>query len=603
MTLRPSDTSTRGRDADEGESPDTDDRSAVDAPSGARDGAARPEDRAESGPPSVPPADGDRSSGDVDVTPAKGAARPHEADRFLLAVAVDGEVLFAGPSVPDVVGVAREDLVGSDLLDRVHPSDREPVADALSAVATSRTVTHRIRRASGGYAWVESVVDEELAPEFGGRIVTVRQVDTDRTFPERYRAFLEYGSDLVTVVDDDGLVVYESPSVEEVLGYEQGSTVGRSPLGYVHPDDRERVTERFYRALNEPDASPTLEYRYRTADGDWVWLESRTRSLPADSPVGKLLINARDVSERKERERRLTDRNERLDRFASIVSHDLRNPLSVIRGSIEMARLRGETEPLERGERAVDRIDQLVSELLTLARQGTGMDEPTEFALASVARDAWETAAEGDDDAELVVARDAQVCGDRGRVRQALENLFRNATEHAKPDGSAAELPNGGPEAIAESETDPTGGGEPDPTEGGEPDPTEGGEPDPTEGGEPDPTEGSEPDPTDDPLTVLVTATDRGFLVADDGTGVDPGDRESVFDSGFTTRADGTGYGLDIVREVVESHGWSVELRCESEGPVGLPDGRRLRPPEGACFEVCAPGPAEADPDEPWIDG
>ncbi|GAA0725506.1 PAS domain S-box-containing protein [Halorubrum trapanicum] len=578
MTLRPSDTSTRGRDADEGESPDTDDRSAVDAPSGARDGAARPEDRAESGSASAGTLDADRASGDVDVTPAKGASRPLEADRFLLAVAVDGEVLFAGPSVPDVVGVERDALVGSDLLDRVHPSDREPVADALSAVATSRTVTHRIRRASGGYAWVESVVDEELAPEFGGRIVTVRQIDTDRTFPERYRAFLEYGSDLVTVVDDDGLVVYESPSVAEVLGYEQGSTVGRSPLGYVHPDDRERVTERFYRALTEPDASPTLEYRYRTADGDWVWLESRTRSLPADSPVGKLLINSRDVSERKARERRLTDRNERLDRFASIVSHDLRNPLSVIRGSIEMARLRGETEPLERGERAVDRIDQLVSELLTLARQGTGMDEPTEFALASVARDAWETAAEGDDDAELVVARDAQVCGDRGRVRQALENLFRNATEHAKPDGSAAELPDGGPEAIDEGETGPTGG-------------------------EADPTGGGEPDPTDDALTVLVTATDGGFLVADDGTGVDPEDRESVFDSGFTTRADGTGYGLDIVREVVESHGWSVELRCESEGPVGLPDGRRLRPPEGACFEVCAPGPAEADPDEPWIDG
>jgi len=75
-----------------------------------------------------------------------------------------------------------------------------------------------------------------------------------------------------------------------------------------------------------------------------------------------------------------------------------------------------------------------------------------------------------------------------------------------------------------------------------------------------------------------------------------------VFDSGFTTRADGTGYGLDIVREVVESHGWEVVLRCESEGLIGLPDGRRLRPPEGACFEVCGPGPAGAGPDEPWID-
>ncbi|GAA0532614.1 PAS domain-containing protein [Halorubrum ejinorense] len=566
MTLRPSDTSTPGRDADEGDSADTDARAAADIPRGIGDRSVRDGDGTEGGSASTPPVGLDRGPAQGDPRPADGEPPRREADRFVLAVAVDGEVLFAGPSVPDVVGVDRDAFVGSDLLDRVHPSDRDPVADALSACATTRTVTHRLRRASGGYAWVESVVDEELAPEFGGRIVTVRRVDADRTFPERYRAFLEYGTDLVTVVDEDGLVVYESPSVAEVLGYEQGSTVGRSPLGYVHPDDRERMTERFYRALNEPEAAPTLEYRYRTADGDWVWLESRTRSLPADSPVGELLINSRDVSERKARERRLTDRNERLDRFASIVSHDLRNPLSVIRGSIEMARLNDETDPLERGERAVDRIDQLVSELLTLSRQGTGMEEPTEFGLASVATDAWETAAEGDG-ADLVVARDARVCGDRGRVRQALENLFRNATEHARP------------EAAGGTETGPDDAA-----------------------GENGPSEGARID-GDDGLTVLVTATDEGFLVADDGTGIDPEDREAVFESGFTTRADGTGYGLDIVREVVESHGWSVELRSVADGPVDLPDGRRLRTPEGACFEVCAPGPTDAGRDEPWIDG
>jgi len=152
---------------------------------------------------------------------------------------------------------------------------------------------------TAGFVWVESVVDEELAPEFGGarRHGASRRRRAD--LPGAVRGFLEYGTDLVTVVDADGRVRYESPAVEEVLGYEQGSTVGRSPLGYVHPDDRERVTERFYRALNDPDATPTMEYRYRTADGNWVWLESRSRSLPDDVAVGRLLINSRDVSERK----------------------------------------------------------------------------------------------------------------------------------------------------------------------------------------------------------------------------------------------------------------------------------------------------------------
>ena len=489
-------------------------------------------------------------SSDTNEARRRGQSASPGADRFVAAVAVDGEVLFAGPAVPAVLGVDRGALVGEDLLARVHPNDRGPVADAISAVATERVVTHRLRHANGGFVWVESVVDEELAPEFGGRVVTARRVDRDAAFPERFQKFLEYGSDLVTVVDADGRVRYESPSVEEVLGYEQGSTVGRSPLGYVHPDDRERVTEQFYRALSDPDESPTLEYRYRTADGDWVWLESRTRSLPADAEVGRLLINSRDVSERKERERRLTDRNEQLDRFASIVSHDLRNPLAVIRGSMEMAQLKDDTEPLERGERAVDRIDQLVSELLTLARQGSGIDDPTEFALGAVARDAWDTA--GGDDADLVVGANATIRGDRGRLRQAFENLFRNAVEHAAP------------EAVGE-------------TEGGRGD----------ENGA-------------DSLTVVVTATDGGFLVADDGPGVDADHRESVFEPGFTTCEDGTGYGLDIVREVVESHGWTVDL-CD--GDAAPASSENVTVPDGACFVFSGPGP-DADSERPlWIDG
>ena len=532
-----------------------------------RPAAARPDgrddDRQE---PAAPPTDGSvrnpaAPGGETGV--AEGAEPPASpvrgAERFVAAVAVDGEVLFAGPSVPAVLGVERETLVGDDLVERVHPNDREPVAEALSAVTTERVVTHRLRHANGGFVWVESVVDEELAPEFGGRVVTARLVNAERTFPERFREFLEYGTDLVTVVDAEGRVRYESPSIEEVLGYEQGSTVGRSPLGYVHPDDRERVTERFYRALNVPEATPRLEYRYRTADGDWVWLESRTRSLPADAAVGRLLISSRDVSGRKAREHRLTDRNERLDRFASIVSHDLRNPLSVIRASMEMAQLKGDTDPLARGERAVDRIDQLVSELLTLARQGSGIDEPTEFALGGVAREAWETA--GSADATLVVGADARVYGDRGRLRQVFENLFRNATEHGAPDDGAGD-PTAGPADSAASRPDDCGEAV--------------------------------------PLTVVVTATDGGFLVADDGSGIDPEHRADAFDPGFTTHEDGTGYGLDIVREVVESHGWTVGLRGEGTGPACPED---LPVPDGACFVVRGPDPEAAEAGEPWIDG
>ena len=494
-----------------------------------------------------------------------------DADRFVSVVAVDGEVVFAGPSVPAVLGVDRREFRGDDFLAYVHPTERARVSDALSAVSTERRVTHRLRDASGGYRRVVSVVDEELVPDLGGRVVTSRHVGVERDAPEPFRAFLEYGTDIVTIVDDAGRVRYESPSVEHVLGYEQGSLVGRSPLGYVHPADRDRVTERFYEALADPTCVSALEYRYRTADDDWVWLESRARGLPEDA-VGALVINSRNITERKRRERRLADRNERLDRFASIVSHDLRNPLAVIRSSIEMAQLKADTEPLERGERAVDRIDQLVSELLTLARQGAEIDEPTEFGLEDVARDAWTTA--GDGGAELVVDDDARIRADRSRLRQAFENLFRNSVEHSST-GSQPEPD----DSVEHSST----GSQPEPDDSVEHSST-----------------GSQPEPDNDPkpsdgVTVVVNTTPDGIVVADDGPGIAAADRSEVFDSGFTTRTHGTGYGLDIVREIVEAHGWRVAIADrDDEFTEGLPDGAR--------FEIRAPTPDTADPAAPWIE-
>jgi len=508
---------------------------------------------------------------DGSIPPVEGP--PTHADQFLLAVAVDGEIRFTGPSVPRVLGFDREAVTGTNLLERVHPNERAAVSDALSAVATERRTAHRIRHANGGYVWVESVVDEDLAPEFGGRVVTARCVDVDRTFPERFREFLEYGTDIVTVVDADGRVRYESPSVEDVLGYEQGSLVGRSPLGYVHPDDRERVTERFYRALADPDELASLEYRYRTADGDWVWLESRTRALPEDAVAGRLVINSRDVTERKRRERRIADRNERLDRFASIVAHDLRNPLSVVKASMEMARVQEDLAPLDRGERAAERIERLTTELLTLARQGKGINEPTEVTLASVAHEAWETA--GDDDATLVVADSPRLYADRSRLRQAFENLFRNAIDHACTD---------------------------------------------------------DPERAEPSVRIVVTTTANGIVVADDGPGIDPEHRTKVFEPGFTTDEGGTGYGLDIVREIVEAHGWSITVANGGDRDGVGADGDRdgvdgvdaggfdaadagagdddnaagsdvgsTPLPRGARFEIRAPTRGEAAATDPWV--
>jgi signal transduction histidine kinase len=210
-----------------------------------------------------------------------------------------------------------------------------------------------------------------------------------------------------------------------------------------------------------------------------------------------------------ERERQLRRREaevarerDRLEEFAGLVSHDLRSPLNVAAGNLEIVTDRLSDEPIDVEElgavqRSLDRMDALIEDLLVLARQGGGIDETEPVPLADLAAECWTTVDTAD--ATIAVETDAVVTADRSRLRQALENLFGNAVEHAGSDA-----------------------------------------------------------------TVTVGALDDGFYVADDGPGIDPEGRASVFEAGVSSAPDGTGFGLKIVAEVAEAHGWTVEL-TESE--------------------------------------
>jgi len=195
--------------------------------------------------------------------------------------------------------------------------------------------------------------------------------------------------------------------------------------------------------------------------------------------------------------------NERLEQFASVVSHDVRNPLTVAMGHLDVARERGDgdDEQLEEVERSLERIDALIEDLLTLARQGDSVGEIESVALEAVARDAWETADTADANVELDAP--PTIRADESRLRQLLENLFRNAVEH-------------GPDDVT--------------------------------------------------VRVGALGDGDGFFVEDDGPGIPPEERDQVFEQGHTTSPDGTGFGLAIVDQIAEAHGWTIELRESGEG-------------------------------------
>ncbi|SNZ11687.1 PAS domain S-box-containing protein [Natronoarchaeum philippinense] len=177
--------------------------------------------------------------------------------------------------------------------------------------------------------------------------------------------------------------------------------------------------------------------------GTFCFADDATREkLFSDSERTFVELLAQWASQELERKRRqeqleaanaeLAATNQRLEQFASVVSHDIRNPLTVAMGHLDAAQERTDDEQLDEVERSLRRIDNLIDDLLTLARQGESVGETETVAPDAVARDAWETV--DTPEAAIEVSDPPTVQADESRLRQLFENLFRNAVEHGPDD-------------------------------------------------------------------------------------------------------------------------------------------------------------------------
>jgi len=174
----------------------------------------------------------------------------------------------------------------------------------------------------------------------------------------------------------------------------------------------------------------------RLADGTQRWLSVNASPLVAsDGSLDRVICAVTDITAIRDSEQALARENERLEEFASIVSHDLRNPLNVLAGSLELAEETGEPIHFERAMRAVSRMNQLIDDLLLLARSGEEIDDTEAVDVGGLALDCWQNLAV--EDAILEIETDQLVVADRSRLTQLLENLFRNAVEHG---GSAVTI-------------------------------------------------------------------------------------------------------------------------------------------------------------------
>ncbi len=181
--------------------------------------------------------------------------------------------------------------------------------------------------------------------------------------------------------------------------------------------------------------------------------------------------------------------------IASVISHDLRNPLDVAKARLQAARETGDEEHFDHLERAHDRMERIIADVLTLARGENAITSAESVALAQVATDAWNTV---DTKAATMEMEEnlPSVMADPDRLQRLFENLFRNSIEHGQTDNKES-------------------------------------------------------------LTVQIGTTDHGFYIADTGKGIPEAVRERIFEPGYT-QSGGTGFGLTIVERIADAHGWTV---------------------------------------------
>ncbi len=244
-----------------------------------------------------------------------------------------------------------------------------------------------------------------------------------------------------------------------------------------------------------------------TGDGGRTY-RLRSRTEPASNPGDGYLVFTELGSN--------SDCAVEVDRIASVISHELRNPLDVAKAHLQAARERGDEEHFDRLADAHDRMEQIIKDVLTLARKEDAIAPSPGIELESVVTDAWATV----DTANASLALDEElptIEADRDRLQRLFENLFRNSVEHARPTGSTAD-----------------------------------------EDGDSQPDAG---------IQVRVGQTpDCGFFVSDNGVGIPLAERDRAFEPGYSSDESGVGLGLAIVEQIAEAHGWTVSLESGASG-------------------------------------
>lgn len=464
-----------------------------------------------------------RSQRELEETQQKLFQLAEKSDDILFMFNSDwSELLFVNSAYEDIWGGSISDVKSDPeaFLASIHPDDRESATRSMETVANGEpaTIEYRVIRPNGELRWVRSEGRPIFEAGAVSRIVgyvrdITEQKERERQLQSLHARFERFGKHvhdaLFFVSTDYSETLYANPGVEDIYGItpEKAYEDPTSWMRHIHPDDRSKMREEMEdQQAQIIDWPVEQEFRIQHPEQGVQWVQSRLELVTDDAgaPVEIAGITT-DITERKEREQKLERERDKFDEFASVVSHDLRNPLNLANGYLELAQTERDSEYLQAVADAHERMERLIDDVLWLTQQGRAIGETEPVSLWEAVEDAW-TIADGDTatGSELLCVDDSDsltIEADYDRLCQMLENLFGNAIEHGGPD-----------------------------------------------------------------ITVWVEPIESGFAIEDNGPGIPPADLDRIFAVRYSSGRNGTGLGLSIVKQVAEAHGWDVRSIEETNG-------------------------------------
>jgi len=230
-----------------------------------------------------------------------------------------GHIVYTNPRFQTIADLGDEELSGLGFLDAVHPDDREQAKQSWLAIACStrlHDVERRYIHRDGRILWIRARSEPLIGPTGAvlGRVGSVEDI-TDRRNAEKelrrseagHRLLAEYSTDMISKHLPDGRFQYVSPACRHLLGYEPAELVDQNVYDYFHPEDLAAIRE-LHPSTAEPLHIPTIAYRVRRKDGQYIWFETVSKSVvdPDSGSILKIIAVSRDITVRRRAAERLS---------------------------------------------------------------------------------------------------------------------------------------------------------------------------------------------------------------------------------------------------------------------------------------------------------